>query len=154
MGEASLSRYDYEILLVYDPSGIISRNLLESFHNIMCEVNESITASSAWELTSVYMRYSQGDGVHTPLSQSCTVTTFGILWSVILCTLVLPSARSCAVCDENNKDNVCTRSIPAGLKCPPPSTTISSIPWFEAYLNSLSERIPEGLHLRSSSLGP
>ena len=27
-----------------------------------------ITVSSTWELTSVAMRYSQGDGVHTPLS--------------------------------------------------------------------------------------
>ena len=27
-----------------------------------------ITISSAWELTSVSMRYSQGDGVHTSLS--------------------------------------------------------------------------------------
>ena len=31
-------------------------------------VNNSTTVSSAWELTSVSMRYSQGDGVHTPLS--------------------------------------------------------------------------------------
>ena len=29
---------------------------------------DSITVSSAWELTSVHMRYSQGDGVHTSLS--------------------------------------------------------------------------------------
>ena len=28
---------------------------------------DSITVSSAWELTSVYMRYSQGDGVNTSL---------------------------------------------------------------------------------------
>ena len=35
-----------------------------------CEVNDSITVSSAWELTSVSMRYSQEDKVHTPLSQS------------------------------------------------------------------------------------
>ena len=32
-------------------------------------VNDSITVSSAWELTSVSMHYSQGNGVHTPLSK-------------------------------------------------------------------------------------
>ena len=31
-------------------------------------VNDSIAVSSAQELTSVSMRYSQGNGVHTPLS--------------------------------------------------------------------------------------
>ena len=30
---------------------------------------DSMTVSSAWELTSVYMRYSQGDGVNTSLSR-------------------------------------------------------------------------------------
>ena len=39
-------------------------------------VNESTTVSSAWELTSVSMHYSQGNGVHTPLSRACTVPTF------------------------------------------------------------------------------
>ena len=33
------------------------------------EVNDSITVSSAWELTSVSMHYSQGNGVHTPLAR-------------------------------------------------------------------------------------
>ena len=32
-------------------------------------VNDSTTVSSAWELTSVSMHYSQGNGVHTPLSR-------------------------------------------------------------------------------------
>ena len=32
-------------------------------------VNDSITVSSPWELTSVSMHYSQGNGVHTPLSR-------------------------------------------------------------------------------------
>ena len=32
-------------------------------------VNESTTVSSAWELTSLSMHYSQGNGVHTPLSR-------------------------------------------------------------------------------------
>ena len=30
---------------------------------------DSITVSSTWELTFVYMRYSQGDGVNTSLSR-------------------------------------------------------------------------------------
>ena len=57
-------------------------------------------------------------------------------WSVILCTLVLPSARPCAVRDDNNKSNVCTPSIPAGLKCPPLIHDHLTISWFEAYLNN------------------
>ena len=32
-------------------------------------VNDSITVSSAWELISVSMHYSQGNGVYTPLSR-------------------------------------------------------------------------------------
>ena len=36
-------------------------------------------------------------------------------------------ARSCAAWDDNNKDNVCELNIPAGIKCPPPSKTISFI---------------------------
>ena len=32
-------------------------------------VNDSTTVSSVWELTSVSMHYSQGNGVHTPLSR-------------------------------------------------------------------------------------
>ena len=55
----------------------------------------------------------------------------------VYCSIGLPSARSCAVWDDNNKDSVCTPSIPAGLKCPPPSKTISLIIWFEAHLNTL-----------------
>ena len=39
-------------------------------------------------------------------------------------------ARSCATKDANNKDDVCKPSIPAGIKCPPPSKTISLITWF------------------------
>ena len=34
------------------------------------------------------------------------------------------------------KDNVCTPSIPAGLKCPAPSKTISLITCIGAYLNN------------------
>ena len=38
------------------------------------------------------------------------------------------------------KDNVCTPSIPAGLKYPSPSKTISLITCVGAYLNTLSGR--------------
>ena len=88
---------------------------------------DSITVSSAWELTSVSMCYSQGGGVHTPLSR---LVLYPRYCSYCGCCGVcgLPSARSCAVWDDNNKVNVCTPSTPAGLKCPPPSTTISSSP--------------------------
>ena len=41
MGEAPPSRYDYGILLDYDPSGTISRNLLESFQNILLLTSRS-----------------------------------------------------------------------------------------------------------------
>ena len=34
--------------------------------------DDSTTVSSAWELTSVSMHYSQGNGVHTLLSRACT----------------------------------------------------------------------------------
>ena len=54
----------------------------------------------------------------------------------ILCYIALPTARSCAVWDDNNKENVWEPTIPAGLKCPPPSKTISLITWFEALLNT------------------
>ena len=54
---------------------------------------DSITVSSAWELTSVSMRYSQGEGVNTSLSRITTVPTS---W----CTSVSPSVgidSSCVV---------------------------------------------------------
>ena len=44
---------------------------------------------------------------------------------VLLCYIALPTARSCAVWDDNNKDNVCGITISAGLKFPPPPKTIS-----------------------------
>ena len=39
VGEVPPSRYDYEILLDYDPSGIISRNRLEYFQNVLLLTN-------------------------------------------------------------------------------------------------------------------
>ena len=45
-----------EILHTFKKMGIVE-----------CRSYDSINVSSTWELTSVSMRYSQGDGVHTPL---------------------------------------------------------------------------------------
>ena len=54
---------------------------------------DSITVSSAWELVSVSMCYSQGDGVNTPCLGVCTVPTS----CVRLCSLVVPFL-SCVLC--------------------------------------------------------
>ena len=51
MGEAPPSRYDYEILLDYDPSGTISRNILESFQNILLLTNRSNLPSRTFWMT-------------------------------------------------------------------------------------------------------
>ena len=66
-------------------------------------VNDSITVSSAWELTSVSMHYSQGNGVHTPLSR-LVLYPRSVSICVYLCWLVCVSisglsisARLCAV---------------------------------------------------------
>ena len=48
MGEAPPSRYDYEILLDYDPSGTLSRNLLEYFQNILLLSNRIATDPRAF----------------------------------------------------------------------------------------------------------
>ena len=48
---------------------------------------DSITVSSAWELTSVSMRYSQGEGVNTPCLGLCTVPTISILYRSIVSVL-------------------------------------------------------------------
>ena len=50
-----------------------------------------------------------------------------------MCYITLPTARSCADWNADNKDNECKPSIPAGLKRPPPSKTTSLITWFEAH---------------------
>ena len=87
---------------------------------VECRSYGFINVSSTWELTSVSMRYSQGDGAHTPLDWLVLYPRSVLYCVVVLCSLVLPTARSCAVWNDNNKDDVCTRTIPAGLKCPPP----------------------------------
>ena len=62
--------------------------------------------------------------------------------SLLVCYIVFvrvtSAARSCAARDDNNKDNVCESSIPAGLKRPPPSKTIPPITRFGTILNTLS----------------
>ena len=45
---------------------------------------DSIIVSSAWELTSVSMHYSQGDGVNTSLSRTMYCTVFGSVPSLML----------------------------------------------------------------------
>ena len=98
--------------------------------DVECRSNDSITVSSTWELTSLKMRYSQGDEVNTSLLRVSYCTY--VLLCLGLCSLVLPTARPCAARNDNNKDDMCTPTIPAWLKCPPPSKTISLITWFEA----------------------
>ena len=70
-------------------------------------VNESTTVSSAWELTSVSMHYSQGNGVYAPLSRlvlypRLVCQCVYLCW--LLCVCGVPTARLCAVKDDNNKD--------------------------------------------------
>ena len=47
---------------------------------------DSITVSYAWELISVSMCYSQGDGFNTSLSRLCTVPTSHLSCLLTLCT--------------------------------------------------------------------
>ena len=82
------------------------------------------------------MRYSQGDGVNTSLSRLVLYPRVSLHVCYIVCVRVTSAARSCAAWDDNNKDNVCTPTIPAGLKRPSPSKTISPITWFGTILNS------------------
>ena len=73
-----------------------------------------------------------------------------------VCVRVPSAARSCAARDDNNNDNVCKPNIPAGLKCPPTSKTISLITRFGTNSTRLARGSREGLRegLRSSSQGP
>ena len=54
---------------------------------------DSITVSSTWELTSISMRYSQGDGVHTPLSRLILYPRFSVYVSVLFCCVILDYPR-------------------------------------------------------------
>ena len=97
------------------------------------------------------MRYPQGDGVNTSLSRlvyrihvKCTSVCVSLVlvdWcSFLVCVRVSSVAQSCATKDANYKYNVCKPTIPAGIKCPPPSKTISPIDWFGA----ISTRLARG----------
>ena len=77
-------------------------------------------------------------------------------WSIsglYKCYIGLPSARLCAVWVENNKVHVCTPSIVAGLKCPPPSTTISQSPGLRSSEHAKRKGLLEGLR-RPSAFKP
>ena len=64
---------------------------------VECRSYDSITVSSTWELTPVSKRYSQGDGVHTPLSRLVLYPhSLSVYVCVTLCYIALPVARSCA----------------------------------------------------------
>ena len=85
------------------------------------------------------MRYSQGDGVNTflPRLVYCTHVYCVLVYLVLVdwcafsvCEWVSFVARLCATKDANNKDHACKPNIPAGIKFPPPSKTISPITWF------------------------
>ena len=61
---------------------------------VECWSYDSITVSSTWELTSVSMRYSQGDGVHTPcLGLYCTHVSFGSLCASVFSCVILHFPR-------------------------------------------------------------
>ena len=107
------------------------------------------------ELTSVSTRYPQGGGVDISLSSLMYCAHVLVLvYFLVVSYIVLPAARSCAAWDDNNKDNVCEPNIPAGLKRPPPSKTISPIIRFETILDTLSEWIPRRPTGRSSVIKP
>ena len=55
-----------------------------------------------------------------------------LLRRLLLCVWESTAARSCAVRDDNNKDNESKPTVPAGLKHPPPSKTTSIFTRFEA----------------------
>ena len=58
-------------------------------------------------------------------------------------------ARSCAAWDDNNKDNVCKPNIPVGIKCPPPSKTISLITRFGTNSRDIYESWVYGIYLQA-----
>ena len=100
---------------------------------------DSITVSSARELTSVSMRHSQGEEVDTSLSRImyCThVVVFYCSRSFLVCLWVSFVARSCATKDSNNKDYVCKPTIPAEINRLPPSKIISPVTRVQDHLNT------------------
>ena len=96
-----------------------------------------ISVSSTWELISVAMRYSQGDGVSTSLSRLVLYPRVILSTLVFFCvTLHYPRHGHVLYGTIIIKISVCTPTIPAELKYPLPSKTISMITWFEAHLNT------------------
>ena len=71
--------------------------LLYNIHMLACD---SITVSSTWELTSVSMRYSQGDGINTSLSRLvyCTHVYNITLSSVVSCLVFMGIFRGTVMC--------------------------------------------------------
>ena len=64
--------------------------------NVECRSYDFITVSSTWELTPVSIRYSQGDGVHTPLSRLVLYPrSVSAYVSVLLCTVIYRGTVMC-----------------------------------------------------------
>ena len=57
--------------------------------DVECRSYDSITVSSTWELTSVSMRYPQGDGVNTPLSRLVLYPLSVSLYMLMFSSIVL-----------------------------------------------------------------
>ena len=87
---------------------------------------------------SIYALLTEGRSSYPPPSR---ITLTHVLLHSYVC--LSTSVFSCVILDYPRhghvltgtiiiKINVCTRTIPVGLKCPPLSTTISPITWFEA----------------------
>ena len=71
--------------------------LLYNMYMLTCD---SITVSSTWELTSVSMRYSQGDGVNNSLARLvyCTHVYNITLSSVVYCVVFKGIFRGTVMC--------------------------------------------------------
>ena len=70
-------------------------------------VYDSITVSSAWELTSVSMHYSQGEGVNTSLSR-IMYCTHVVSWSDVRirgssCVVCMGIFRGTVMCYQKRK---------------------------------------------------
>ena len=85
--------FEISVRRVHEPRGKLNAgdkqpvNLIEG--DVECRSYDSITVLSTWELTPVSMRYSQGDGVHTPLSWLVLYPHSGVSFCLRLCSLVL-----------------------------------------------------------------
>ena len=129
---AFATEYQKGFIKISDPHLAIANGGVESFlsrypvlklrlHNRFIHVGVDISS---------YALLIGGRNSYPPLSWlSYSTHVLVYKWSVYLYKwyIGLLSARPSAVWDENNKVNVCTPFIPAGLKCPPLSKTISLI---------------------------